>query len=247
MSAANKTISLISGANGGLGLATATALARDHGHHVIIGSRNPNNGTKLAKSLTDAGYSASSVQLDLDSESSILSAVEHLTNTYGRLDVLVNNAAILIDSTDKAKNTYDLYKQTFSTNIVGTAALTEGLLPLLKKSEHPRLVFVSSRMGSLKLAKDPTSFWYNLDCRSYDASKAALNILALNYARMLTDVANAKVNIVCPGLVATNLHVGVASGASPEIGAKRIVELATLPDDGPTATWSASDEPEIPW
>lgn len=246
MSTANKTISLISGANGGLGLATATALARDHGHHVIIGSRNPDNGTKVAKSLTDAGYSASSVQLDLDFESSIVSAVVHITNTYGRLDVLVNNAAILIDSTDKAKNTYDLYKQTFSTNIVGTAALTEGVLPLLRKSQHPRLVFVSSRMGSLKLAKDPTSFWYNLDCRSYDASKAALNILALNYARMLTDV-HARVNIVCPGLVATNLHVAVASGATPEEGAKRIVELATLPDDGPTATWSARDEPEIPW
>jgi NAD(P)-dependent dehydrogenase (short-subunit alcohol dehydrogenase family) len=242
----DKTITLVTGANGGIGLATATALARDHGHHVIIGSRNADNGTKVANSLIDQGLSASSVQLDLECESSLVAAVDYVAKTFGRLDVLVNNAAILIDSSDKAGTTYNLFTRTFNTNVIGTALLTDGLIPLLEKSDHPRVVFVSSRMGSATYSKDPTKMWYNLECSAYDSSKAALNVLALNYARRLGP-AGAKVNIACPGIVATNLHEGVKGGAPAEVGAVRIVELATLGKDGPTATWSSSDEAEIPW
>ena len=101
-------------------------------------------------------------------------------------------------------------------------------------------------MGSSTLSADPTTTWYNLEATAYDSSKAALNVMALNFARILAPY-NAKVNIACPGLVATNLHEGVQSGTSPEVGAKRIVELATLGDDAETATWSSSDTPIIPW
>jgi NAD(P)-dependent dehydrogenase (short-subunit alcohol dehydrogenase family) len=241
----DKTITLISGANQGIGLATATALARDHGHHVIIGSRNSEAGAKVAKSLTDKGYAASSVQLDLTVESSINAAANYVAKTFGHLDVLINNAGILIDSSDKYKDTHDLFTQTFTTNVIGTAVLTEAVLPLLRKSTLPRIVFVSSRMGSSTLSKDSTTPWYALECKAYDASKAALNVLGLNYARILAPDGG-KVNIVCPGLVATNLSPGVASGVAPEVGAKRLVELATLGKDGLTATWTASDG-EIPW
>ena len=241
-----KTITLVTGANGGIGLAVATALARDHGHHVIVGSRNADAGAKVAKALLDQSYSASNVQLDLEFEPSLLAAVEYIDKTFGRLDVLVNNAAILIDSSEKAGTTYNLFTRTFNTNVIGTALLTEPLLPLLEKSDNPRVVFVSSRMGSATYSKNTTKPWYNLECSAYDSSKAALNVLALNYARKLSHV-GAKVNIACPGIVATNLHPGVQSGAPPEVGAIRIVELATLGKDGPTATWSSSDEAEIPW
>lgn len=242
----NKIIALITGANQGIGLATATILARDHGYHVIIGSRNTVNGAKVAKDLNNQGYSASSIELDLEREPTLLATVDYIKNKFGRLDVLVNNAAILIDSSPHAGTTYNLFTRTFNTNVIGTALLTEPLIPLLEKSSHPRVVFVSSRMGSAKYSTDPSIPWYNFECKAYDSSKAALNVLALNYARILGPV-GAKVNIACPGIVASNLHEGVKDGAPPEVGAKRIVELATLGKDGPTATWSASDEAEIPW
>jgi NAD(P)-dependent dehydrogenase (short-subunit alcohol dehydrogenase family) len=240
-----KTITLISGTNQGLGLATAPALARDHGHHVIIGSRNAEAGAKVAASLVNQGYTASSVQLNLSSELSITAAVEHVAAQFGCLDVLINNAAILIDGTQKAGSTHDLFTQTFTTNVIGTAVLTELLLPLLRKSALPRIVFVSSRMGSLTSSKDRTTPFYRYDFKAYDASKAAINMLALNYARVL-EPEGGRVNAACPGLVSTNLHPGVKSGVVPEIGAKRIVELATVDLGGPTATYSAS-EGEIPW
>jgi NAD(P)-dependent dehydrogenase (short-subunit alcohol dehydrogenase family) len=244
-STTSKTITFVSGANQGIGLATATALARDHGHHVIIGSRNAEAGAKVAKSLAAQGYAASSVQLDLNSEASIHAAVQHIQNTFGHLDVLINNAAILIDGTPTAGTTHELFTKTFTTNVIGTAVLTDALLAPLRKSNLPRIIFVSSRMGSLTLAADPTTAWYNLDCKAYDASKAALNMLALNYARIL-EPEGARVNVVCPGLVATNLHPGVASGAPPAVGAKRVVELAVVEKEGPTATFSGSDG-GVPW
>ncbi|KIW04397.1 uncharacterized protein PV09_04677 [Verruconis gallopava] len=240
-----KTITLVSGANQGIGLATATALARDHGHHVIIGSRSLDAGKRVAESLKAQGHSASSVQLDLMSEESIAAAIKHVETTFGRLDVLVNNAAILFDMTDKYEGVFDLFAQTFATNVVGTAALTEGLFPLLRKSSLPRVVCVSSRMGSFALAKDPTTPYYHLNVQAYDASKAALQMLAINWARIL-EPHGAKVNVVCPGLVSTNLHPAVKAGHAPEVGAKRIVEMATVGPDGPTATFSDRDG-VVPW
>lgn len=247
MSFAGKTITLVTGANSGIGLATATALARDHGHHVIIGSRNADKGAEVAQNLVSQGFSAASVQLDLEDESSLLAVVEYISATYGHLDVLVNNAAILIDMYDQAGTLKNLFTRTFNTNVIGTALLTDPLVPLLSKSENPRVVFVSSSMGSAALSKDKNSGWYDLDCKAYDSSKAALNVLALNYARILEPV-NGKVNSVCPGLVSTNLHEKVKQwGVPPEVGAQRVVELAVLGKHGPTATWSSREKAEIPW
>jgi len=239
------TITLISGANGGLGLATATRLAKEHGHHVIVGSRNAEAGAKVAASLQDEGYKASSVQLDLNSDASILAATKSIEEQFGRLDVLINNAGILLDVVP-GLSTRELFTKTFSTNVIGTACLTESVLPLLRKSTLPRIVFVSSSMGSINLSLDDTTLWYNIDYKAYDASKAAMNLLAVNYDRILKNVGG-RVNVVSPGLVATNLGPGVKEyGVAPYIGAQRVVELATVDKNGPTGTFSSSDG-VIPW
>ncbi|KAF2846069.1 NAD(P)-binding protein [Plenodomus tracheiphilus IPT5] len=239
------TVALVSGANQGIGLAAATRLAKEHGYHVVVGSRNADAGAKVAASLQESGYKASSVQLDLSSEESISAAVKMIEETFGRLDVLVNNAGILIDGFIEGQSTRDLFNQTFGTNVIGTACLTEALLPLLRKSSLPRVVFVSSRMSSLAEATNKEMPFFHWDFKAYDASKAAVNMLALNYARMLED-AGALVNVACPGLVSTSLNNHNPEGATPEEGAQRIVELATLGKTGPTATFSDKDG-SIPW
>jgi len=194
------TITLVTGANQGIGLAVATALAKRHGHHVLIGSRNKAAGEKIAASLREEGHAATGVQLDLNDDNSIAEATETIRKDFGRLDVLVNNAGILIDGKDKGQSTRDLFTQTISTNVIGTACLTEALVPLLKAALKPRVIFVSSRMGSLEQATDKNTMFYAADYKAYDASKAAVNMLALNYARILED-AGGRSNAVCPGLV----------------------------------------------
>ncbi|KAF2137751.1 uncharacterized protein K452DRAFT_278109 [Aplosporella prunicola CBS 121167] len=236
----DKTVALVSGANQGIGLAVATRLAKEYGYHVIIGSRNPEAGAKAAASL-----GGSSVQLDLNSEESVVAAVKKIGETFGRLDVLVNNAGILIDGFIPGQSTRELFTQTFSTNVTGTACLTEALLPLLRNSSLPRVVFVSSRMGSLAEGTNRDMPFFNWDFKAYDSSKAAVNMIALNYARLLEDVCG-LVNVACPGLVSTKLNNHNPDGAPPEIGAQRIVELATLGKGGPTATFSDREGP-IPW
>ena len=251
MATTKKAIALISGANTGIGLAVATQLAKDHGYHVIVGSRNEAAGREVASVLLADGFAASSVQLDLSSDKSIAAAVSWIEHEFGVLDVLINNAGILLDNgrgvteTHEHLSTRELFSLTFSTNVIGTACLTEACLPLLRKSDFARLVFVSSRMGSLSESTNKETLYYNIDYKSYDSSKAALNMLALNYARIL-DGAGALVNVACPGLVQTKLTNYHAWGTSTGVGAQRIVQLATAVKGGPTATFSDRDG-SIPW
>lgn len=248
---AKKTIALVSGANAGIGLAVATQLVKDHAYHVIIGSRNAAAGEKVAADLVADGYSASSVQLDVLSDESIAATTSWIEREFGVLDVLINNAGILLDYVPgvieayKDLTTRELFDQTFSTNIIGAACLTEACVPLLRKSDLPRLVFVSSRMGSLSEATNKSTSFYSMDYKAYDSSKAALNMLALNYARILDDD-GAMVNVVCPGLVKTKLTNDTPWGSSTELGAKRIVDLATASKGGQTATFS-DREGSVPW
>jgi NAD(P)-dependent dehydrogenase (short-subunit alcohol dehydrogenase family) len=149
---AQKTIALISGANQGVGRAAAISLAKNHGYHVLIGSRSLASGDEVAQEINSEGYTATAIQLDLTSDDSIKAAVEKIENEIGALDVLVNNAGILIDYvpgfTDESKDltTRELFRRTFETNVIGTACLTEACLPLLKRSGLPKIVFVSSVM-----------------------------------------------------------------------------------------------------
>lgn len=278
MARQRRQVALVTGANQGIGRAVATALAKQHNYHVIIASRGARSGTKVVDELRAAGHAASSVTLDLTSAESISAAakaVEALLDGEladdGRkrgLDVLVNNAAVLLDAKWRQDggtgDPFDLFRDTFLPNVVGAAALTERMIPLLRRAataatttgdeerrpspppSPPRIVFVSSSMGSIALTRDPSVPWYNIDYKAYDASKAALNVLALNYARILGDEFGAKVNVVCPGLVKTALTGYIDGGSTPEEGAVRVVEMATIGADGPTATFS-NRFGAVPW
>jgi NAD(P)-dependent dehydrogenase (short-subunit alcohol dehydrogenase family) len=197
----------------------------------VVDSRNPDAGARVAASITADGFSASHVQLDVTSDESITAAVGFVEKTYGRLDVLINNAAILLDLFETDISTRDLFTRTFATNVIGTACLTEACLPLLRKSNLPKIVFVSSDMGSLAWATKRDMPYFNLDIKAYDSSKAAVNMLALNYARLLEDK-EGLVNVVCPGLVTTKLTQNDPEGATPEVGAQRILELTILEKGG---------------
>ncbi|KAI6084068.1 short-chain dehydrogenase [Hypoxylon rubiginosum] len=238
---------LITGANTGIGEAVARSLATNHGYHVIIGSRNLDAGKSVASSLTSRGLHASTVHLDLDDEASIQAAAQTIEAKHGHLDVLINNAAVFleVDSRNAGLTVRQRFEQTFVPNLFGQVGVTEAMLPLLRKANEPRIVFVSSRLGSLANALDPNAPYYENDFRSYNCSKAALNVLALNYARMLDDVGG-LVNVVCPGLVNTRLSGYNKAGHTPEVGAERIVEMATIGKGGPTRTFSDKNGP-IEW
>jgi NAD(P)-dependent dehydrogenase (short-subunit alcohol dehydrogenase family) len=233
------SLALVTGSTQGIGLAVVKQLATKHNYHVLLGVRNTKAGEQIASDLRNEGYKADVVELDLTSAESINKAIEHIEQNYGYLDVLINNAAVLLDGS-KDLTTWELYQKTFTTNVIGTGCLTQGLLPLLRraKTSPPRIVFVTSVMGSLANATDETTIYYNIDYKVYNASKAAVNMLMFNFARDMDDV-GAKVNSVCPGLVKTGLSGYHEWGTTPEVGAERIVELATTTDkNGPHKTIS---------
>lgn len=239
-------IALITGATQGIGLATATSLARDHNYHVIIGARNLEAAARVASELQSSGHAASALELDISSEASVAAAVASVKKNFGHLEALVNNAAVLLDYLPIAKEVsrFELHRLTFTTNVIGTAALTEGLIPLLQKctSEPATLTFLSSTMGSLAISTDKTTAFYQTDYKSYDASKATINMLMLNYHREVGGD-SIKVNSVCPGLVMTKLTGFSKFGSSPEVAAEYVVKMATLQSDGPSGTFSSADGP----
>jgi NAD(P)-dependent dehydrogenase (short-subunit alcohol dehydrogenase family) len=241
MTAPTKPLVLITGANQGIGLSAARLLA-SKSFHVIIGARNIEAGEKAAAELQGQGHSATYLQLDLDSQSSIEAAIAKIEKEFGYLDVLVNNAGIFLDHLGLPK--HELYTKTFSTNVIGPAVLTEGLIPILRKAKAgpPKIIFVSSAMGSIALSKDKTLPWYNLEAKVYDASKAAVNMLVVNFDRVLNG--DGKVFAVCPGKVATSL-TGY-DGVSLEEGAARIVELAVNGEKEESGTFTHKDG-SYPW
>ncbi|EWZ29630.1 hypothetical protein FOCG_15865 [Fusarium oxysporum f. sp. radicis-lycopersici 26381] len=234
----SRTLALVTGSTQGIGLAVAKELAIKHNYHVLLGVRNTKAGEEIASDLRKEGHEASVVELDLTSADSIDKVVKHIDEKYGYLDVLINNAGVLLDR-QEGLSTWDLFSKTFTTNVIGNGCLTQSLLPLVRKAKNspPRIVFVTSVMGSLTKATDETTTYYNIDYKAYDASKTAVNMLMFNFAREL-DAVGGKVNSVCPGLVKTGLTNYHEWGTSPETGAERIVEMATIGEDGPTKTIS---------
>ncbi|KAM7203131.1 short chain dehydrogenase [Naviculisporaceae sp. PSN 640] len=241
-SSSSRTIALVTGSNRGIGRATALALARDHNYTVILACRDFASAKSTAEELTSqlnpnvSHGSFIPFHLDYSSDESIASLKTYITNELnGQLNVLINNAGILIDnfyhSEQYTLTPRELYTRTFESNTIGPAILTEELLPFLEKSSNPaegtpsRIVFVSSVMGSLTISQDESTAWYNNEATAYDSSKAAVNMLGVNFARRMKKVGG-LVNVVCPGLVATRLTGGY--GRSVEEGAEIVVKMATL-------------------
>lgn len=237
-------IALVTGANKGIGLEIARQLAQA-GLTVIVGARDPARGRQAAADLSAAGHPVESVQLDLEDEATIANAARWIADRHGRLDILVNNAGIM-DAADGPPSTASTaaVRHIMETNFIGTLAVTQAMLPLLRESPAGRIVNLASTLGSLTVNGDPSSPYYAARLMGYNASKAALNMLTVQLAAELRDTPIA-VNAVSPGYVKTDL-TGHNGYMTPEEGARLPVQYALL---GTGAVSGRFVEPagETPW
>jgi NAD(P)-dependent dehydrogenase (short-subunit alcohol dehydrogenase family) len=243
-------VALVTGATRGLGLATARELGA-HGVTVLLGARDPESGEGAADALTKEGIDAEPVKLDVTSIDDVIRAAEHIAGRYGQLDILVNNAGILPEATEGATAEVldaDRYRSTFETNVFGAVAVTQHMLPLLRRSPAGRIVNVSTTMGSLQDQLNPDSPYFAMVVPAYQGSKAALNAMTVALAKALRDT-SVKVNSVCPGWLQTDLGgpVNKANAPSPaEEGARVVVDMALAADDSPSGTFVDRDGP-VAW
>jgi NAD(P)-dependent dehydrogenase (short-subunit alcohol dehydrogenase family) len=228
---------LVTGANRGLGREIARQLATQ-GMTVVLTSRDPAKGQTATADLKEQGLSADHHALDVRDPDSVTALHAWLERRYGRLDVLVNNAGILIDrhSTSIAELDIETLKWTLETNVYGLLRVTQALLPLMRRNGYGRIVNMSSGLGQLADMQSGTP--------AYRISKTAVNALTRILAAELQDT-NIKVNSMCPGWVRTDM--GGPNATRPvEQGADTAVWLATLPDDGPSGGFFRDREP-IAW
>ncbi|KAF1954874.1 NAD(P)-binding protein [Byssothecium circinans] len=227
----DKQIILVTGASSGVGLETSYALAAaSPNNHVLMGVRNLTKGTTCLKELQSRNPpgTLALIELDVTIDDSITAAVEKIESDYGRLDVLINNAGIEIKS-PTAKRA-DM-RAIFETNVYGPTLLTQALVPLLKKSPAPKVINVTSGLGSLALRTDPTHHTYHVPHTVYRMSKSALNMLTACQHKEMKEW-GCKVWCYCPGFVVTNLTGeeerqwrSDSGGESPETSATGIVEV----------------------
>jgi NAD(P)-dependent dehydrogenase (short-subunit alcohol dehydrogenase family) len=229
-------VALVTGAYRGIGLEVSRQLAR-RGFEVILTARDPAKAEAAADELKGQGLQAVPLQLEVTDGGSVEEAARFVSERFGRLDVLVNNAAILYDSWQRAAEAdLDTVREAFETNTLGPWRVTQALLPLLSRSEHPRVVNVSSESGSLASMGGGTP--------AYSVSKAALNVLTRKLADELRS-SRVLVNSVCPGWVATEMG-GPNAPRTVEEGAASVMWAVTLPDKGPTGGFFRDGEP-LPW
>lgn len=242
--AENNRIALVTGANKGIGLEIARQLAQA-GVLVIIGARDSGRASAAVEDLSSQGLKAQSVSIDLNEQASIATAAEKISAEHGKLNILVNNAGI-VDAGDgpPSASSPEAARRILDTNFVGTLAVTQTMLPLLRRSEAARIVNLSSSLGSLTLNGDPTSPYYSARLIGYNASKAALNMLTIQLAEELRGTP-IVVNSVSPGYVKTDL-TGHNGFMTAEEGAKLPVEYALLGEDAVSGRFG---EPggETPW
>ena len=246
MSDGTKKVALITGANKGIGLETARQLGK-LGITVLVGARDLARGEAAAAELKKDGVDARAVKLDVDNPSDYEAVRKLIEKDYGRLDILINNAGIMLDGrkgNETTKTSQDVLRKTFNTNFFAVVGLTQALLPLLKKSVGGRIVNLSSILGSNTLHATPGSFIYDAKTFAYDASKAALNSFTIHLAHELKDT-KIKVNSAHPGWVKTEMG-GEGAQLDVETGAKTSVELATLQESGPNGAYVHLGKP-LPW
>jgi NAD(P)-dependent dehydrogenase (short-subunit alcohol dehydrogenase family) len=246
----SKMVALVTGANKGLGKQVAKELV-DHGYVVLLGSRDLSNGQTAAEEI---GEGAVAIQLDVTDVLSIASAAERVTAEFGRLDLLVNNAAIVqsgryesgqdvIAASAASVAPLDEVRTVFETNVFGVLAVTQAMLPLIRSSSAGRIVNVSSGVGSLTLNSDPDFPFRPYYGVTYSASKTALNAMTLALAIELEGT-GIKVRAAGPSYTATAIN-DFQGTDSVEVGARPLV-LAALDTESPTASFTGPDG-AYPW
>ena len=237
------TIALVTGANKGIGYEIAAGLGA-LGWSVGVGARDPQRRDAAVEKLRANGVDAFGVPLDVTDDASVAAAAALVEERAGRLDVLVNNAAIT-GGVPQEPTTVDpaTIRTVLETNVLGVVRVTNAMLPLLRRSASPRIVAMSSGVGSLTRQTDPAGEVGPISA-AYAPSKTMLNAVLIQYAKELRGT-NILINAACPGYVATDLN-GPRGTRTPEQGAAIAIRLATLPDDGPTGGFF-EDAGVVPW
>ncbi|WP_412079677.1 SDR family oxidoreductase (plasmid) [Streptomyces xanthophaeus] len=235
---------LVTGANKGIGFEIARQLG-ELGYAVLLGARDEVRGKEAAAALTARGLAAEALRLDVTDGAGAAEAARWIEERYGHLDVLVNNAGITggFFGPPSAATAQQL-REVYETNVFGVLAVTNAMLPLLRRSAAGRIVNLSSNVGSLALNADPAGEFKDYNQVAYQSSKTALNALTLAYAKELRET-GIKVNCANPGFTATDMN-GHRGHQSVEQGAVVAVRLATLGPDGPTGT-SQDENGPVPW
>ncbi|NJI71987.1 SDR family NAD(P)-dependent oxidoreductase [Sphingobacterium kitahiroshimense] len=245
-------VALVTGANQGIGFQIAKALA-GNGYIVYLGCRDIEKGYAAA---TTIGNNARAVQLDVTDATSVYAAVQELEKDFGYLTLLVNNAGIshagihrgtleeMMASQRPSVASIAEMRTVWETNVFAVLSVTQSFLPLIRQAENPRIVNVSSGLGSLTLNADPNSPWRNGFDAIYGASKAALNALTLSLSIEL-EAENIKVNAVTPGFTATALN-NFQGTDSIEVGSLEPIRVA-LEEDGPTGKFTGPNQEIFPW
>jgi NAD(P)-dependent dehydrogenase (short-subunit alcohol dehydrogenase family) len=238
-----QTIALVTGANKGIGYEIAAGLGA-LGWSIGVGARDEERREASVQKLRAGGVDAFGVPLDVTDDASVAGAASLIDERVGRLDVLINNAAVT-GGTPQMPTTVDpaAVRAAVETNVIGVIRVTNAMLPLLRRSTSPRIVNMSSSVGSLTLQTTPDAETGPISA-AYAASKTFLNAVTVQYAKELRDT-NILINAGCPGFTATDLN-GFRGVRTPEQGAAIAIRLATLPDDGLTGGFF-DDAGVVPW
>jgi NAD(P)-dependent dehydrogenase (short-subunit alcohol dehydrogenase family) len=238
-----QTIALVTGANKGIGYEIAAGLGA-LGWSVGVGARDTERREAAVAKLRAGGADAFGVPLDVTDDASVASAALLVGERAGRLDVLVNNAGVT-GGRPQEPTLVDLatVRAALETNVIGVIRVTNAMLPLLRQSPSPRIVNMSSSVGSLARQSTPGAQTGPISA-AYAPSKSALNALTIQYAKELAGT-GILINAGCPGYTATDLN-GFRGVRTPEQGAAIAIRLATLPDDGPAGGFF-EDAGVVPW
>ncbi len=232
----SNTVALVTGANRGIGLEIVTQLAT-LGMKVILTSRNADKGRLAATTLQDSGLPVMFHHLDVTSESDIVNIANFINNEFGKIDILINNAAILVDEKIRGLDvTMDVMRNVLESNLLGPLRLCQEIIPLMKKNNYGRIINISSGMGSF----NEMGSGYP----SYRISKTALNAMTKILSSELSGT-NILINSMCPGWVKTDMG-GQEAPRTVAQGADTAVWLAQFPDGGPSGQFFR-DRKMIPW
>lgn len=238
-----KTTALVTGANKGIGYEIAAGLGA-LGWRVGVGARDEGRRADAVEKLRAAGVDAFGVALDVTDDASVAAAAVLVEEQEGRLDVLVNNAGIT-GGGPQEPTVVDpaILRAVVETNVIGVVRVTNAFLPLLRRAASPRIVVMSSVVGSLTMQTTPGADTGPV-AAAYSPSKTFLNAVVVQYAKELAGT-NVLINAGCPGFVATDLN-GFRGTRTPEQGAQVALRLATLPDGGPSGAY-VDDSGPLPW
>ncbi len=248
---ATKKIAFITGAGKGIGLETARGLAKQ-GIQVILGIRKKEQGEAAQQTLKSESLEADYLPFDVSRPEDHRKAYHYIAETYGVLDILINNAGVWLEtknaSASESNNAVsvseNILRETFDINFFGTVSLTQALLPLILKSSAGRIVNVSSVRGSLKLNANAGNPVYDGKVLAYDSSKAALNMFTTHLAYALKDT-SVKVNSIHPGWVRSDMG-GSEADLNLQEGSETSIQYALLGEDGPSGGFFFKDE-ILPW